>query len=46
VVEIVSEALIGRLADRGADTVCGWPADGINEIMEGPAPAAGPGAVL
>ena len=33
--EIVSEALIGRLADWGVDTVFGLPGDGINGIMEG-----------
>ena len=32
---IVSEALIGRLADWGVDTVFGLPGDGINGIMEG-----------
>jgi len=31
----VSEALIGRLADWGVDTVFGLPGDGINGIMEG-----------
>jgi pyruvate dehydrogenase (quinone) len=35
VAEIVSEALIGRLADWGVDTVFGLPGDGINGIMEG-----------
>jgi pyruvate dehydrogenase (quinone) len=35
VTEIVAEALIGRLADWGADTVFGLPGDGINGIMEG-----------
>jgi len=35
VTEIVSEALIGRLADWGVDTVFGLPGDGINGIMEG-----------
>jgi pyruvate dehydrogenase (quinone)/pyruvate oxidase len=33
--EIVSEALISRLADWGVDTVFGIPGDGINGIMEG-----------
>ncbi|WP_213451679.1 thiamine pyrophosphate-dependent enzyme [Rhizomonospora bruguierae] len=33
--EIASEALIGRLADWGVDTVFGLPGDGINGIMEG-----------
>jgi pyruvate dehydrogenase (quinone) len=33
--QIVSEALIGRLADWGVDTVFGIPGDGINGIMEG-----------
>jgi pyruvate dehydrogenase (quinone)/pyruvate oxidase len=32
---IASEALIGRLADWGVDTVFGLPGDGINGIMEG-----------
>jgi pyruvate dehydrogenase (quinone) len=35
VAQIVSEALIGRLADWGVDTVFGLPGDGINGIMEG-----------
>ena len=35
VAEIMSEALIGRLADWGVDTVFGLPGDGINGIMEG-----------
>jgi pyruvate dehydrogenase (quinone) len=35
VAEIVSEALIRRLADWGVDTVFGLPGDGINGIMEG-----------
>ncbi|HEY2577011.1 MAG TPA: thiamine pyrophosphate-dependent enzyme [Streptosporangiaceae bacterium] len=33
--QIVSEALIERLADWGVDTVFGIPGDGINGIMEG-----------
>jgi len=33
--QIVSEALIERLADWGVDTVFGLPGDGINGIMEG-----------
>jgi pyruvate dehydrogenase (quinone) len=33
--QIVSAALIGRLADWGVDTVFGLPGDGINGIMEG-----------
>ena len=33
--EIASEALIGRLADWGVDTVFGLPGDGINGLMEG-----------
>jgi pyruvate dehydrogenase (quinone) len=33
--QIASEALIGRLADWGVDTVFGLPGDGINGIMEG-----------
>src|SRR5258707_13054886 len=33
--EIVSEALISRLADWGVDTVFGIPGDGINGMMEG-----------
>jgi pyruvate dehydrogenase (quinone) len=33
VAEIVSEALIGRLADWGVDTVFGLPGDGINGII-------------
>ena len=33
--QIVSEALIARLADWGVDTVFGLPGDGINGIMEG-----------
>src|ERR671914_1679858 len=32
---IASEALIGRLADWGVNTVFGLPGDGINGIMEG-----------
>ncbi len=35
VAQIVSEALIARLADWGVDTVFGIPGDGINGIMEG-----------
>jgi pyruvate dehydrogenase (quinone)/pyruvate oxidase len=35
VAEIASEALIGRLADWGVDTVFGLPGDGINGLMEG-----------
>jgi pyruvate dehydrogenase (quinone) len=35
VAQIVSEAMIGRLADWGVDTVFGLPGDGINGIMEG-----------
>jgi len=35
VAQIVSEALIGRLADWGVDTVFGLPGDGINGLMEG-----------
>jgi pyruvate dehydrogenase (quinone)/pyruvate oxidase len=35
VAQIVSEALIERLADWGVDTVFGIPGDGINGIMEG-----------
>jgi pyruvate dehydrogenase (quinone) len=35
VAQIVSEALIGRLADWGVDTVFGLPGDGINGILEG-----------
>jgi pyruvate dehydrogenase (quinone) len=35
VAQIFSEALIGRLADWGVDTVFGIPGDGINGIMEG-----------
>jgi pyruvate dehydrogenase (quinone) len=35
VAQIVSEALIARLADWGVDTVFGLPGDGINGIMEG-----------
>jgi thiamine pyrophosphate-dependent acetolactate synthase large subunit-like protein len=33
--QIVSEALIGRLAEWGVDIVFGIPGDGINGIMEG-----------
>ena len=33
--QIVSEALIARLAEWGVDTVFGIPGDGINGIMEG-----------
>lgn len=33
--EIASEALTGRLADWGVDTVSGLPGDGINGLMEG-----------
>jgi pyruvate dehydrogenase (quinone) len=33
--QITSEALIGRLADWGVDTVFGLPGDGINGLMEG-----------
>jgi pyruvate dehydrogenase (quinone) len=33
--QIVSEALIARLADWGVDTIFGLPGDGINGIMEG-----------
>ncbi len=33
--QIVSEALIERLADWGVDTIFGLPGDGINGIMEG-----------
>ena len=33
--QIVSEALIERLADWGVDTVFGLPGDGINGLMEG-----------
>ncbi|WP_117211509.1 thiamine pyrophosphate-dependent enzyme [Allorhizocola rhizosphaerae] len=32
---IAAEALIGRLADWGVDTVFGLPGDGINGLMEG-----------
>jgi pyruvate dehydrogenase (quinone) len=32
---LTSEALVGRLADWGVDTVFGMPGDGINGIMEG-----------
>jgi pyruvate dehydrogenase (quinone)/pyruvate oxidase len=32
---LTSEALIGRLADWGVDTVYGLPGDGINGLMEG-----------
>jgi pyruvate dehydrogenase (quinone)/pyruvate oxidase len=35
VAQVVSEALIGRLAEWGVDTAFGLPGDGINGIMEG-----------
>jgi pyruvate dehydrogenase (quinone) len=35
VAELTAEALIGRLAEWGVDTVFGLPGDGINGIMEG-----------